>query len=777
MAWSRALTARRATTLSVNPMCRWILSITLLLFVSSFASAQTDEETKFNEKQAKALNSYAEMAMDQGFPKVAKRIWLMVLAEYDTDCEGAREGLGYEDVDGAWGMKADFVFPKEDNPDSKAANKVKKKWTSVAKGVAKAHKAMAAKYEKAGRSDMSLRHYKKVIFYSPDDEEAQSALNHQSVGGTTGTGLEQILYERSKKIAAIVAVEARKEYEVTRLPDTDRHPFLDAAKIDYISVQSENFIVRGDFDEPLLMKAAEYAERSAKVMAVVCEGFSGFATEPRFWTTDNAFFKSNATYRQAISANPEGRSPAQLKFVIENTAGTTLSKNGRRLGIQAPANEQGVYDGMVRSVAQEFSGLRSAGLREGIGHAITGMMFNNNRQFIVDREEQQRSSVGEEDVDAFSPNMDTWGDLALEAAWKLAEGMPAAKLPLISAAEFPDDARIKSWSFCDYVLRRDPTLLSDLDKLGNLKHPIEVEKKFTEEHDGLSIAELEKEWKDFWTEATPVLKHIRNNTPPLETISKDAKKWFEAFNQARKDLAVTSVTFSADYSARCKDHAKYLILNEGLRGATQEQMEDPEVEGGTHLGDLFANMACVDTNAKKPRDVFKHWMDLPGYRDAILNGGLRGVGIYVEDEVLVMDVIRGIDRGGEGSRKAYPSINTASVPTRVSVADLGPEVKALLEKHGHGSKKELGYPVSLHNFGLSGLIGERDSYHCTLTYQDVEVEGILHISDGGSNRRSSAPGMIVFYPLEPLPKGREFKAVWTYDIRDRSARLESKFKT
>tara|TARA_R110002126_G_scaffold12416_16_gene54056 strand:- start:9626 stop:11902 length:2277 start_codon:yes stop_codon:yes gene_type:complete len=758
-------------------MFRWILSITLLLFVSSFASAQSDEETKFNEKQAKALNDYAETAMDEGFPKVAKRIWLMILAEYDTDCEGAREGLGYENIDGAWGMKPDFVYPKDDNPDSKAASKVKKKWEGVAKNVAKAHKSMAEKYENAGRTDLSVRHYKKVIYYAPDDEDAQAALNHKTVGGTTGTGLEQILYDRSKKIEDIVAVEARKDYPVERLPDTDRHPFLDAAKVDYISVKSENFIVRGDFDEKLLMTAAQYAERSAKVMAVVCEGFAGFATEPRFWTTDNAFFKSNATYRQVISANPEGRSPAQLKFVLENTAGTNIFKNGRVLGIQAPANEQGVYDGMVRSVAQEFSGLRSAGLREGIGHAITGMMFNNNRQFIVDREEQQRSSAGEEDVDAFSPNMDTWGDLALEAAWKLAEGTPAAKLPLISAAEFPDDARIKAWSFCDYVVRRDPTLLSDLDKLGGLKHPIEVEKKFTADHNGLSIAELEKEWKDFWTEATPVLKDIRNNTPPLETISKDAKKWLEEFNKARKDIAVTSVTFSADYSGRCKDHAQYLVLHEELRGPVAEQMENPEIEGGTHLGDLFANMACVDTEAKKPRDVFKRWMDLPGYRDAVLNNGLRAVGIYVEDEILVMDVIRGVDKGGQESRKAYPAINTPSVPTKVSVADLGPEVQALLEKHGEGSRTELGYPVSLHNFGLNGLIGERDSYHCKLTYQDIEIEGILHLADGGTNRRSSAPGMVVFYPLEPLPKGRQFKAVWTYDLRGSTARLESKFNT
>ena len=30
-------------------------------------------------------------------------------------------------------------------------------------------------------------------------------------------------------------------------------------------------------------------------------------------------------------------------------------------------------------------------------------------------------------------------------------GTSAAQLPIIDAATFPDDARIKSWSFCDYL--------------------------------------------------------------------------------------------------------------------------------------------------------------------------------------------------------------------------------------------------------------------------------------------------------------------------------------
>ena len=168
-------------------MSRWFLSILLLLFAATFASAQSDEEAKFNAKQAKALNDYAELAMKEGFPKVAKRIWLMVLSEYDADHEGAREGLGYENIDGSWAKKPGFVFPKDDNPDSKAANKVKKRWEKVSADVAKAHKQLAEKYDSAGRADMAARHYKKVLFYAPDDEDAQGAVAGHAPGALAGS--------------------------------------------------------------------------------------------------------------------------------------------------------------------------------------------------------------------------------------------------------------------------------------------------------------------------------------------------------------------------------------------------------------------------------------------------------------------------------------------------------------------------------------------------------------------------------------------------------------
>jgi hypothetical protein len=436
-------------------------------------------------------------------------------------------------------------------------------------------------------------------------------------------------------------------------------------------------------------------------------------------------------------------------------------------------------DGAVRAVAQAYSGFRTDALREGIGHTFVGMFFNNNRQFVVDQREQLRTTTGEEDLERYSPNFDTWKDLALEAAWQLGDGTPAARLPVITADKFPNDARIKAWSFCDYVVRRDPTLLRDLDGLADQNNPIDVEKKFTADHDGLSIAQLEKEWKDFWTEASPVLKAIRDNNEPLTAISKDVKKWLEEFNKARKAQNSTEVTWSESYSGRCRDHVLYLGANEDARGPAAEQDQDIDLEGGSHLGGMFAQMALVATGARKPKDLFRAWLDLPGYRDALLNNALATVGLYAEKSIVVMDCIRGVRRlpKGEGGYRVYPGAKASGIPVSVRVADLGPELAELLDRHGHGDKEVLGYPISLHHFGTGGVGGARDSYRCAVTIRGEPVEGVLHVADGGANRHTSAPGMIVFYPLEPLRKGARVEVVWTFEHGQGTSRSAVEFDT
>jgi len=764
-------------------MLRPLLFLFSLLLILPVAFSQSKEEVKFLEKQADRLHDYAEDAYKAGFPKIAKNVWLMLLSEYEPDHAKARKALGYEKVGDAWSMKPGFVYKKEDKPDPAAAKKLQKQWDKVSEKIAGEHKKMAQQYEKAGRTDMARRHFEKVIFFNADDEEAQKALEHREVAGLTGTDLEQTLYKRSITIADAVEVQARQDYEVSEVDTESKHEFLEKAKVKYVTVTTEHFTIRGDFEPELLQEAGRYAERAIRVLEVAYDGFKGFRDDPKYWIRDWAMFKDKDTYVQVLQANAELFDPARLQFIIEQTSGSQLVDNDNRLylKISAPQNEQGIYDSAVRNVARAYSGFNADALQEGIGHTFVGMMFNNNRRFLVDRETQLRTTTGEEDLDKYSPNMDTWKDLALEQAWQLSEGTPAAKLPLITADKFPDDARIKSWSFCDYLVRRAPSLLLDLNRMQDQRHPITVEEKFTEQHDGLSIAQLEKEWKDFWTGASPVMKAIQAKTPPLSSVSKDVKKWLEAFNKARQDVidGTPPVSWSDAYSGRCREHVEYLLLNEEERGPGREQMQNIELEGGSHLGDMFAQMALICTDAGKPKAVFKKWRDYPGYRDALISNRLKMIGLYSQDGILVMDCIRGVGRApaGSGGMVAYPVGSREAYPTKVKVAELGPELQDLLEKNGLGEATEVGYPISLHQFGNGGLAGNPSTYKCKVTILGKEVEGILHHADGGFNRRTSAAGMVVFYPIKPLRKGVEVEVIWTFETDGHYQKVEKKFKT
>ena len=85
----------------------------------------------------------------------------------------------------------------------------------------------------------------------------------------------------------------------------------------------------------------------------------------------------------------------------------------------------------------------------------------NSRVGLLGR--QQGTAATEEDREYNSPDFDIWKTLNLELAWKATGGVPARDLPFCDAATFTNEQRIKAWSFCDYVTRRDPTLLRDLD--------------------------------------------------------------------------------------------------------------------------------------------------------------------------------------------------------------------------------------------------------------------------------------------------------------------------
>lgn len=732
------------------------------------AAFAQEDETKFNQSQAEKLDRFAKTAHKQGFPRQARMIWLQVVKLYNPDDAEARKGLGHVKVGASWAPDSNQPPALDDTGTGSDGAALFKSYEALKKELAGAHKRQAQVWAKAGRTDRSRHHWQMVLRFARDDKEAQQALEHHDVGGVTGTDLEQKLYERSKAIEKAVAEQAATKYPAEQVDL--KSPVLDRAQVKYVTVKSEHFVLHGDPEElEHLKEAVAWGERALRVVQVA---FPWQREVQGNW----AYFLAKDTYKQILKAHAD-KIP-DLAWRLEHTS--TSGIDG--LAVGATQSTQVLYDAAVRQVAKAYAGFGSDALSEGIGHTFVGMVFNNNRLFGVDLKKQEGTVASEEDREYTSPNFDVWKTLALEMAWKLTGGVAAIDLAYCDAATFTNEQRIKAWSFCDYVMRRDPELLQKLDRIGvdakrtRVRLPLEAAAKFTEDA-GVSLAQLDKEWEDFWTEATPVLQSIRANTPPLKAIGPNVEKWLAAFNEARVANKTTPVTWSSQNSTRCYEHATYLKTNKDQRGPAAEHRELVD-KGGTHLGSMFAQMAIVETDARlaNAKKLFEKWLRIPGYRDALVHDFLLSVGIYCEGEILVINAVAGLGqpRSKRSGFLCHPWKDATGIPAEVDVAEIGPELEELLAKHDRAGQKVVGYPLTMH-FGHN-VQGDRSSYRCSVTDgRGKKVEGAI-LLDAGVIRRSTAPGMVTFYPFEPLPRGK-IDVTWTWEDDSRAQSLSASFTT
>jgi hypothetical protein len=278
-----------------------------------------------------------------------------------------------------------------------------------------------------------------------------------------------------------------------------------------------------------------------------------------------------------------------------------------------------------------------------------------------------------------------------------------------------------------------------------------------QEKSGQSLVDVEQRWRRFWTEDTPLRRAVVMKTTPLESASREAPQWLELFNKQRQQHGLPAVGWSAQLSMACKDHVDYLKANKDQRGPAAEATQVPGKPGFTNAGRTFASTALVWTrDAKKAAD---QWLLLPGFRDAILNSNLETVGIYVESGLVVMDVLRGWQGKDQVTptmwpRKPADANAKATVPSALDVELLGPEALRHVAEDKRAKTKQVGYPLTLHTYGASGAIT------CKVSAQGNEIQGVLE-PPRTVGRRTSATGMWVFWPAEPLPRGVDIVVHWT----------------
>lgn len=701
----------------------------------------------------KELSDYAALCAGKGFPRRARELWFEVIGEYDPDDAAARRGLGYSRFGKVWKLDPEFDEAPADALDPKQAKSLTRRFEALARTLARAHLDVAAALVAAGNDARASYHHRRALRFAPTEPEVIAACGLQQFDGLVGTESELQMVRRSRVMDRAIMEQLQREIGVEAIAGD--HPVLQKLDGTFLGVKTEHFSVYGDWDEPVLQEAARWAERSLAFCEAAFDGHLRPAPEGRLRRTF-VFFRNRPTFVRLLETNVRTVGVEQAQFLAANASAGLIGE----IHAAGFPHVETVYDLAVRWVVHDYTGFRTDALRAGIGHAVVAMFFGRNLVFAVGRENPQHTVAARTKAKLLLPDLDTWMELATELAWSRT-AMTAARLPLLEAASFPTEGRIKAWSFCDYLLRRDPQLLHHLDRTGDkAKTEPQVHQAFAElAH--RPLAALDAGWRTFWTEDSQVRRAILDRTTPLESVSRDAARWLEAFNQARAELGRRPVGWSSGLSDDCRQHVHYLLENRDQRDAAALHTQLPGRPGYSNAGRTFAQTAVVAA-ARSPKKAIAGWLDLPGYRDALLNPNVDAVGIYAERGVMVLDARRGRIPAETAWNVTFPIPGTGNqtvtpVPRSVDVGDLGPEVARLLVSKDRGGQKKVGYPLTAHLY-----FGKLGNVRCKVTASGQPVEGWL-VPGCGSNGRTSAEGLWVFYPAEPLPKGIPVTVEWTWD--------------
>jgi hypothetical protein len=130
-------------------------------------------------------------------------------------------------------------------------------------------------------------------------------------------------------------------------------------------------------------------------------------------------------------------------------------------------------------------------------------------------------------------------------------------------------------------MRRDPQMLLTMDGSHSAWQEAPaargVEKLFEEAH---VRSRNSTRWED--SDASPVLKAIQNNTPPVKPVSKGVDKWLEAFNAARRRR------LHRLWSGTSRRGAKSTRNAEEQQGPARSRLDAHKIElGGNYINSLF----------------------------------------------------------------------------------------------------------------------------------------------------------------------------------------------
>ncbi len=614
------------------------LIVLCILLLQSGLIAQ--EEGPVLRKAAKILHSLAMHAQERGLGPRAKEALSEILQHYEPEHRAARRALGYaQQADGSWklqGKKMQWL--------DKASAEAR---SSFLKARSKAYAKLASLHRKLGlelwqqQPELGKKHLLRVLRFAPMDRQAHLQLGHKEGGGFFGTPAQVAFVRRMRELEQEAAKLAATDYDLQSVPELPAE--LAVLNLPMHGVRSQDFLVYARGPKRNAEECAAWARRALAFLS-----FSLGETQPPPQSMGyTAFVWTEAEMQLCWQANRDKPLNADLHGVLADLEPDQLQsflnlrwQEGSKVNeIATHLMPAAMHDRMVTAVWEQSIGLDAGcndALVEGALHAATWYLLSTA---INKRGDLPKGTAASREVPL--PQQVGWWLRSIRDQALAGTDMPISQAVRKPLARFPNQARLKLWSFMTWLMARYPDrwhaflLAVPGDKV---PFPAEVEAAARQVFDRDLLA-VEAEWRE-WAAGRSVTAVVTGYAPPqlATSVSAQVRDGLTRLNELRAAAGLQPCELDAEASLACLDHALFLDRWPEHHSWPQVHQQDPAREGFSARGMRAALNSVIVVRAKGVERSVDEWFGTVYHRFPLLAQDIRRIGLAYEKGMCVLDM-------------------------------------------------------------------------------------------------------------------------------------------
>jgi hypothetical protein len=604
------------------------------------AVSPQDKADEATMKEAIArLMSFASNATGSKVLTRAKEAYDLILGNYDENHAGARQALGQKKVGNEW-KEAGAKKTWKDTANDDQRFRVMGEWVKTCKDLARIHRTRGLKIM-AEDPVRGVFHLRRATWFDPTDKESHTALGHEelALGANDkfyGTKEEIAFVQRLREIETMALTLAKKDFPVEPIAEIPEE--LKKTNLEFHGAKSATFTIFTRGTQENADNCVKWAERGLEFMEWLLgdkvkssnhrQGYRAiYAWRGFVWTpSEKELF---------LKSNPELIKGEKGAESAERFANISWSKNGKLCEVDMKLTPAQMHDALVGKMFKEgFGG--GDHLREGLMHASTWYLMSTTITRYGALPEGTAASRQFE-----LPDSANWWLREIRDQATAGSDMPLQRIPRLSFAAFPNDARIKVWSFMTWLLARYPENWAGFVQAIPDKKMVSNEEvdAASVKHLGRPILQVEAEWRE-WASGRGGVAAATGYGPPLlpERPNPEQVEGLHRLNQVRRLCGLPECDLDAEATIACKEHALYLAKYPEHHKWPEAHEQSPAKEGFTPRGMRAGLRSVIVINATGAEDSVDGWLGTVYHRFPLLEYNINRIGFAFEERMCVLDM-------------------------------------------------------------------------------------------------------------------------------------------